>query len=186
VWPRQLTIHTGSQTWFPCNRCQGKVTTVPVPRPSDPDRLTWPDLKHVLTRPSCPNSAPTAMRKRLSSEVHFAHRIAQRQPTLRRETKFQFGTGGTYSNRTDRKLHAYNDELHELGSLPNSVKQHINYKEHGITWKLTVTHTVKTFLCEIWGSHGGEYEDVSLLSCTVLSGTSSPTFQRCLPWWWRQ
>jgi hypothetical protein len=35
--------------------------------------------------------------------------------------------------------------------------------------------------CEILGSHGGEYDDGCLLGCcTVWSGRSLSTFQRCL------
>jgi hypothetical protein len=39
----------------------------------------------------------------------------------------------------------------------------------------------REILCEISGSHGGEYEDQGLLGCTVVfSNRCRPTFQRCV------
>jgi hypothetical protein len=68
------------------------------------------------------------------------------------------------------------------GPTPSMARDSGCVTTRGPPWPSSASSwlSVSNILCEILGSHGSDYEDCLLECCAELSGTSLPTFQRCL------
>jgi hypothetical protein len=124
---------------FPCYRCQGTATAIPVPRPSDPDRLTWPEIRidpsRFLTQLSAGRSAQAVL-------------ICGTCCALDRPLTGKGNCSGQQARNANRylknlKMRNFNDcNLYHVLISNTAISQCTALFE-----KLTVTQLVKKFLC---------------------------------------